>query len=286
LTATVPKPKVGMTVDQHVKIAQEAWSGGIDCIKDDENLTSQSFNNFELRVKKMAKMRDKIENETNLKKDAFINVTAETEVMKKRIKLLHDYSFNFCMIDVVTCGFSALQTIRNYIEDLEIGIHAHRAMHAAFTKHNTHGISMLFLAKLLRLIGVDNLHIGTVVGKLDSPEQDVLAMKELLLEQNVEEIKNRRLAQSWNQIEGVLPVASGGLHPGVLPEVLKIYDTTDLIIQVGGGIHGHPDGTKAGSIATIAAIEAYQDNITLQEKAKTNTELKNELKKWGKMQVK
>ncbi len=281
LTACVPKPKIGMTVDQHVQVAIDAWSGGIDCVKDDENLTSQSFNRFEERVKKMAKARDDVEKDTGDVKDAFINVTAETKEMEKRTKIIHDHGFRYFMIDVVTTGFSAVQTLRNVAEDFDMAMHAHRAMHATFTKHYTHGISMYFLAKLMRLIGVDNIHIGTVVGKLDSPKQDVLDMRNMLLNSEVDEAEGRMLNQKWGNIKSVLPCASGGLHPGVLPEVLDVYDTSDMVLQVGGGIHGHPDGTHAGAKGTIQAIEAWKEGISLEEKAETHSELKKALDRWG-----
>ena len=161
-----------------------------------------------------------------------------------------------------------------------MAIHAHRAMHASFTRKPTHGISMLFLAKLLKLIGVDNLHIGTVIGKLEGKKKEILAMKELLLNPSVQEIPELRLPQEWGNIKGTLPVASGGLHPGLIPELLQIYNTTDLVIQVGGGIHGHPDGTKAGAMATVQAIEAYKEGVDLIEYAKTHTELQKALEKW------
>ncbi|PWI48176.1 type III ribulose-bisphosphate carboxylase [Candidatus Heimdallarchaeota archaeon B3_Heim] len=281
LLACVPKPKIGMTVEQHCQVAWDAWSGGVDLIKDDENLTSQSFNKFQARVEEMAKTRDKAEKETGDIKDALINVTAETKEMEKRTKLIHDHGFRYFMIDVVTTGFSAVQTLREVAGDLDMAMHAHRAMHATFTKHYTHGISMYFLAKLMRLIGLDNLHIGTVVGKLDSPKQDVIDMKNLLLDQEITESEGRKLKQSWGSIKGTLPVASGGLHPGVLPEVMTVYNTTDMILQVGGGIHGHPDGTHAGAKASVQALEAWKEDISLEDKAKSAPELAKALGKWG-----
>ncbi|MFW9779677.1 MAG: type III ribulose-bisphosphate carboxylase [Candidatus Heimdallarchaeota archaeon] len=281
LLSCVPKPKIGMTVDQYLQVAMDAYLGGIDCIKDDENLTSQEFNKFEKRVEGMAKTRDKAESETGAVKDAFINITAETHEMERRLRLLNDHGFRYCMIDVVTTGFASVQSLRALTQDLGMAIHAHRAMHATFTKHATHGISMFFLAKLLRLIGVDNLHIGTVVGKLDSPKQDVLNMRDLLLLSQIDESTGKHLAQDWKHIPSVVPVASGGLHPGVLPEVLSIYNTQDLALQVGGGIHGHPGGTKAGAIATVDAIDAWKRGITLEEKSEESPELEQALKKWG-----
>lgn len=281
LLACVPKPKIGLTVDQHCKVAWDAWTGGVDLIKDDENLTSQSFNKFDDRVKKLAKTRDNAERETGEVKDTLINVTAETHEMEKRVKMIHDHGFRYFMVDVVTTGFSSIHTLRNLAEDYDMAIHAHRAMHATFTKHYTHGISMYFLAKLMRLIGVDNIHIGTVVGKLDSPKEDVLDMRDLLLKREISEHNNRMLSQSWGNIKRTLPVASGGLHPGVLPEVMTVYGTTDMILQVGGGMHGHPDGTHSGAKASIQALEAWQEDISLEEKAKSHPELKKALEKWG-----
>ncbi|MFX0113824.1 MAG: type III ribulose-bisphosphate carboxylase [Candidatus Hodarchaeota archaeon] len=282
ILSCVPKPKIGMTVDQHLKVAEDAWSGGIDCLKDDENLTDQNFNRFEKRVEGMARIRDRIEQEMGLVKDAYINVTAETHEMEKRVKFIHDHGFQYFMVDVVTVGFAAVQTLRNLASDLNMAIHAHRAMHATFTKHETHGISMYLLAKLLRLVGVDNLHIGTMgIGKLDSPTQDVLNMRDLLLQSEISEVPGRNLDQKWGHHKATMPIASGGLHPGVLPELLDHYTTTDIGIQVGGGVHGHPEGTYAGAKAFVQAIEGWKDGIALDEKAKSHPELAKALEKWG-----
>lgn len=285
ITSTVPKPKIGLTTEQHCDIARDAWRGGLDVIKDDENLTNQSFNRFKDRVAGMAKIKTQVEQETGEIKEAFINVTAETHEMERRLKVLHDAGFKYFMVDIVTSGFAAVQTMINLAHDYNMALHAHRAMHATFTKHTTHGISMYFLAKLARTMGVDNLHIGTVVGKLDSPKEEVLAMRDVLLKNEVKEGLQGTLYldQAWGNLKATVPVASGGLHPGVIPEVLKIYNTNDMALQVGGGVHGHPDGTYAGAKATMQAIEAYKEKVTLEEKAKTCPELAKSLKKFAKM---
>ena len=287
IVATVPKPKVGMTSEQHARVAYEAWTGGVDCVKDDENLSSLRFNRFEKRVELLARMRDRAEKETGEIKDAFINATSPNlKELERRIKLIHDHGFKYFMIDIITSGFTAVQTASELAHDLDMAIHGHRAMHAAFTKHKKHGVSMLFIAKLARLIGVDNLHIGTVVGKLDSPKEEVLAMKELLIEKQVSEIPELRLSQEWGRIPPALPVASGGLHPGILPELFRIYGTMDIGIQVGGGIHGHPRGTHAGALAVSQALEAIREGISLKEMAEKHEELKLALEKWGYMKPK
>ncbi|MDD1675612.1 MAG: RuBisCO large subunit C-terminal-like domain-containing protein, partial [Methanomicrobiales archaeon] len=64
------------------------------------------------------------------------------------------------------------------------------------------------------------------------------------------------------------------------PDVLDIYGV-DLILLVSGGIHGHPKGTRAGARATVQAIDAWKEGMSLDEKAKKAPELKQALEKWG-----
>ena len=55
----------------------------------------------------------------------------------------------------------------------------------------------------------------------------------------------------------------------------------DLVIQVGGGVLGHPDGPYAGAKAVRQAIEAALKGIPLEEYAEQHKELKRALEKWG-----
>ncbi|NOJ27760.1 MAG: type III ribulose-bisphosphate carboxylase [Nitrososphaera sp.] len=283
ITAVVPKPKLGYTASEHAeKVAYAVWRGGIDCVKDDENLTNQTFNKFYDRVERLARVRDKAEKETGQVKEAFINVTApDLKQLENRIKTVHDHGFRYFMLDVVISGFTAVQTASNIAHDYGMAIHAHRAMHAMFTRNQDHGMSMLFLAKLMRLIGIDQLHIGTVVGKLEGRKNEIIATKDMILFKEVNEIPMIRLHQNWGKIKPMLPVASGGLHPGLLPQVFDIYKTTDMVVQVGGGTQGHPMGVEAGAKAVVQAIEAYHQSIDLREYARDHAELGEALKKWG-----
>ncbi len=280
LTGAVPKPKIGFSAFEHAEVAYETWMGGFDLVKDDENLSSQTFNRFDKRVQQMTIYRNRAERETGEKKDGLINITAETDEMKRRADILHDSGWKYCMIDVVVAGFSAVQTIREHLQDLGMIIHAHRAMHAAFTRNPHHGISMHFLAKLMRLAGVNQIHTGTAVGKLVGSREEVKALADLLRSDHLDENVPLNLKQDWGHINSVFPVSSGGLHPGLVPEVLDIYGK-DLVLLVSGGIHGHPKGTRAGAKASMQAIEAWKEDITLEEKAQTAVELSQALEKWG-----
>ena len=264
LVGTIIKPKLGLVTKDHAEVAYEAWVGGCDIVKDDENLGSQKFNRFENRLEKTLESRDKAEAETGEKKVYLVNVTSETKEMLRRAQLVEDQGGEYAMVDVLTCGYSALQTLRN--QNLDLILHAHRAGHAAFTKNPKHGISMIVIAKLIRIIGCDQLHVGAAVGKMSEAREEVLENCKVLRE-------------PLSGIKTVLPVASGGLHPGSVPQLLDIFGR-DFVIQAGGGIHGHREGTISGARAMRQAVDATIQRIPLKEYAKDHKELMMSLKDW------
>jgi ribulose-bisphosphate carboxylase large chain len=264
LVGTIIKPKLGLKTKDHAKVAYDAWVGGCDVVKDDENLSSQSFNPFDDRVVETLEMRDHVEQETGEKKVYMVNITSETEEMLKRAQFVKDHGGRYLMIDILTCGFSALQTVRE--QDFGLVIHAHRAGHAAFTKNTKHGISMSVIAKVARIIGVDQLHVGTVVGKMSETREEV--------SENCEALKTDMYG-----VNEVLPVASGGLYPGLVPALMKFFGN-DFVIQAGGGIHGHTDGTVSGAMAMRQAVDATLHGISLQEYAESHKELRTALELW------
>ena len=101
-----------------------------------------------------------------------INITAETQIMLDRAQTVVDQGGEYVMVDILTCGWSALQTLRD--QNFKLVIHAHRAGHAAFTKSQVHGIAMKPIATVARIIGVDQLHVGTVVGKMSETKAEVI----------------------------------------------------------------------------------------------------------------
>ncbi len=282
LVGTIVKPKVGLTSEKHAEVAYNAFAGGCDIVKDDENLTDQKFNRFAKRAELTLKMRDRAEAKTGERKMYMCNITAPTcEEMLKRAGILKDLGGEYAMVDIITVGWSALQTLRENNEDLNLVLHAHRCMHSALTRNPRHGVSMLVIAKLIRLIGLDQLHIGTVVGKMHGERDEVLALRdECVLEQVPENHDLHMLEQDWGRIAPVFPVASGGLEPTMVPELTEIFGK-DVIMQFGGGIHAHPMGTVSGAMACRQAVDASLDGISLEEYAKTHTELKAALDKWG-----
>lgn len=279
LIGTIIKPKVGLNEREHAKAAHDAWFGGCDIVKDDENLSNMSFNSFKKRVELTLKQRDHVERETGERKVYMPNITAETKEMTRRAKHVKQCGGEYVMIDIVTAGWAALQTLRN--ENLGMVIHAHRAGHAAMTRTNQ-GISMTTIAKIARLIGVDQIHVGTAhVGKMEGEIKEIQEIEDEIENRiMVEDKKQHILEQDWHGVKPVFAVASGGLHPGSVKKLIQRMGM-NIIMQFGGGIHGHKMGTVAGAKAVRQAVEAVMKGKSLQEHAKKNLELRTALKQWG-----
>ncbi len=265
IIGSIMKPKVGLTSEQNARLAYETFKNGVDFIKDDENLTDLQINPFEERVEKVMALKKKLEKETGKKKIYAFNITAPGEEMLERARIVKENGGRCVMVDILTAGWSALQMLRQ--EDTGMVIHGHRAGHAMFDRDPRHGITMYLISKLARLAGVDQLHTGTVVGKMEGGAKEILKIDNFL-------------RAEWHGLKPVFPVSSGGLHPSLVPSVMRNLGS-NLVINFGGGIHGHPRGSGAGARAVYAAVEATMNHIPLEEAAKTHPALQEALDYWA-----
>ncbi len=281
MSGSTIKPKIGLTTEEHAQVCYETWMGGTDTVKDDENLGSQDFNNFYDRMARTLELLHKAEAETGEKKGYWANLTAATvDEMAKRAECIKENGGMFAMVDYVTVGYTGVASLRQITEKLGLIIHAHRAMHAAFDRIPYHGIEYRVIAKTARLIGVDHIHTGTGVGKLEGGPQEMRERVALLRDPVTKPFGGVLFEQDWGHIKPVAPVASGGLHPGHVTALYKIFGK-DAYFAFGGGIHGHPGGSRAGGRAVRAAIEAGAQGISLEQAAKESRELREALDLWA-----
>jgi ribulose-bisphosphate carboxylase large chain len=265
LLGTIIKPKLGLSPKEQANVFYKAAKGGVDFGKDDENLVNQSFCPMTERVRQIAEAIDRIKQETGRKVYYAINATTRADKIIEVAEEALNEGANCLMVDMVCAGYAAIRALADD-GGINVPLHIHRAGHAAFTENPRHGITMLVLAKLARLAGGDQLHTGTIVGKMKGKAEEVLQTNEFL-------------RSEWFGIKSVFPVASGGVHPLLIPKLVKLLGK-DIIIQAGGGVHGHPKGTEAGAKAMKQALDATMQKISLVEYAKNHLELKEALEKW------
>jgi ribulose-bisphosphate carboxylase large chain len=256
LGATV-KPKLGLSGKNYGRVVYEALRGGLDFVKDDENINSQPFMHWRDRFLFAMEGVKKAEAETGEVKGHYLNVTAATmEDMYERADFAHALGSPIVMIDLVV-GYTAIQSMARWARKHDMLLHLHRAGHSTYTRQKSHGVSFRVIAKWVRLAGVDHVHAGTIVGKLEGDPGNVQGYYEVLRERRTAADPARGLFfdQDWGDLRKVMPVASGGIHAGQMHQLLA-YLGEDVVLQFGGGTIGHPQGIQAGATANRVALEA------------------------------
>ena len=160
------------------------------------------------------------------------------------------------MIDLVI-GYTAIQSMSAWARRNDMILHLHRAGHSTYTRQRDHGVSFRVIAKWMRMAGVDHIHAGTVVGKLEGDPATIAGIYDILRDEytNADLSHGVFFDQPWAGLNKVMPVASGGIHAGQMHQLLH-YLGEDCVLQFGGGTIGHPDGIAAGATANRVALEA------------------------------
>jgi ribulose-bisphosphate carboxylase large chain len=293
LGATV-KPKLGLSARNYGRVVFEALRGGLDFTKDDENINSQPFMRWRDRFLFSMEAVNRAQAETGEIKGHYLNVTAATmEDMYERAEFAKELGSVIVMIDL-TIGYTAIQSMARWARRNGVLLHLHRAGHSTYTRQKSHGVSFRVIAKWMRLAGVDHIHAGTVVGKLEGDPNSVRGFYDTLRLDHVaaDPVKGLYFEQDWASLPGVMPVASGGIHAGQMHQLLH-YLGEDVILQFGGGTIGHPMGIAAGATANRVALEAMikarnegrdylaEGGDILKAAAKRSRELDVALATWG-----
>jgi ribulose-bisphosphate carboxylase large chain len=256
LGATV-KPKLGLSAKNYGRVVYEALRGGLDFTKDDENINSQPFMRWRDRFLYSMEGVNRASAASGEVKGHYMNVTAATmEEMYERAEFARELGSVIIMMDL-TVGYTAMQSMSKWARRNGMILHLHRAGHSTYTRQKTHGVSFRVIAKWCRLLGVDHIHAGTVVGKLEGDPAMIKGYYDTLRLDHIPENPEHGIYfdQDWASLPAVMPVASGGIHAGQMHQLLR-YLGEDVVLQFGGGTIGHPMGIAAGATANRVAVEA------------------------------
>ncbi len=288
------KPKLGLSARNYGRVVYEALRGGLDFTKDDENINSQPFMRWRDRYLHVMEAVQRAQAATGEVKGHYLNVTAATmEDMYERATFAKEVGSIIIMMDL-TVGFTAMSSMSNWARANGMILHLHRAGYATYARQKNHGVNFRVVSKWCRLLGVDHIHSGTVVGKLEGDPNIIQGYYNTLRLDKVKAnpVQGLYFDQDWASMPGVMPVASGGIHAGQMHQLLH-YLGEDVVLQFGGGTIGHPMGIAAGATANRVATEAMvkarnegkdyfkEGDQILKDAAKRCPELQMALDVWG-----
>jgi 2,3-diketo-5-methylthiopentyl-1-phosphate enolase len=271
LVMSIFKGVIGRSLEYLSEQLKEQALGGVDLIKDDEILFENERTPFEKRIAIGKKVLQEVYETTGQKTLYAVHLSGKTFELKDKAKRAAELGADILLFNVFAYGLDVLQGLRED-KEISIPIMAHPAVSGALTPSEFYGIaSPLLLGKLLRLAGADFSLFPSPYGSvaLDKSEAQSIADE---------------LTKEDEQLKRTFPVPSAGIHPGLVPLLVRDFGN-DCVINAGGGVHGHPDGAVGGGKAFRAAVAAVLSGRLLHEAAKENEALKKAIALWGAHEV-
>ncbi|MDR9853925.1 2,3-diketo-5-methylthiopentyl-1-phosphate enolase [Paenibacillus sp. VCA1] len=268
LLMSIFKSVIGLNMDELREQFVKQALGGVDLIKDDEILFENELTPIEKRVEVCLKAAEEAGRETGKKLLYAANLTGHTSNLKAQALKAINAGANALLFNVLSYGYDVLHELSSDPE-ITVPIAAHPALAGAFYPSPHYGISAsVLLGQLMRLAGADLVLFPSPYGSVTMPREENMAIRD-------------ELVTGALPLKTSMPVPSAGIHPGLVPLILRDFGQ-DVVVNAGGGIHGHPMGTEAGGRAFVQAIEAAQRSIRLADYAEDgHPELKAALEAWG-----
>jgi 2,3-diketo-5-methylthiopentyl-1-phosphate enolase len=259
-------------------------AGGVDLIKDDEILFENPLTPIEKRVEVCMEAASQAERETGQKLLYAVNLTGPTFSLLEQARKAIQAGANALLFNVLAYGFDVLNELSRH-PDIKVPIMAHPAMAGALYPSPYHGISAnVLLGKLMRLAGADLVLFPSPYGSVVMPREENMAIKHALLTEQWSDYgyndESSGKSHETLTLRTSFPVPSAGIHPGLVPLILKDFGN-QVVVNAGGGIHGHPMGTIAGGHAFRQAIDSCLGGKPLREYAGRHPELKAAIDAWG-----
>lgn len=236
---------------------RDQFAGGIDIVKDDEILYDNPLTPSLERARIGADVIQAHFEATGKRVLYAITLSGPVFGLRDQALRLIEAGATALLFNVYTYGLDALRELAND-SDIRVPILAHPAFAGALTGSISHS---LLLGKLPRLAGADLTLFPSPYGSLATPRGEAFT------------IRDQSAEPHWSK--PILPVPSAGIHPGLVADIIRDFGT-DVVINAGGGIHGHPDGAAAGARAFRQAIA----HVLGQTEGQTD-ELDTALKAWA-----
>lgn len=264
LLGGIVKPKTGITISQLEEIVGQMLKGGVDFIKEDEILGNPQFCRFSERVKRISYLVNNFAEKEG--KEIFYApcINSDYPYFLDRAKFASENGVKAVHLNI-WAGLPAYRVIREL--DLETALFFQKSGDKVITeKEHKYGIDWMVICKLLRMIGVDFAHAGMWGGYLSDTKEELKDSMNALI--------------GGNLYKPIVPSLSCGSHPGLVDTTVRNFGK-NLMMNVGGAIHGHPLGIEAGARAMRQAFECQQIGKNVFDFMKDKPELKAAIEKWG-----
>lgn len=244
------KPKVGMNPNVLLEAVKEMVDGGVNFIKEDELLGDPAHCSLKDRVPLISNWL------RNHAPDVMYTfcINGDSPYALQRAQFVEDEGGLGVHINVWS-GLGVYRAIRK--QNPGLWIHFQKSGDKFFTDRRApNHIYWPVICKIAGWSGADSIHAGMIGGYMNQDDTELQDALKVLWKYNV------------------IPALSCGMHPGLVQHINGLLGSNNWMANVGGAMHGHPMGTKAGGLAMCQAITGEH-----------GPEYQAAVKKWGFQEV-
>ncbi|SFB91286.1 2,3-diketo-5-methylthiopentyl-1-phosphate enolase [Bacillus sp. 491mf] len=265
LLMSIFKGMIGRNIGYLKTQLRDQANGGVDIVKDDEILFDNPLTPLSERIHAGKEVLQSVYETYGHKMLYAVNLSGRTYDLKEKAKQAVDAGADLLLFNVFAYGLDVLQALAED-NNISIPIMAHPAVSGTYITSKLYGVSSsLLLGKLLRYAGADFSLFPSPYGNVALQQEEALHLAKALTDEN-------------EPFKRSFPVPSAGIHPGLVPLLIRDFGE-QCVINAGGGIHGHPSGAQGGGKAFRAAIDAALTNTPLHEV--DDSYLQAALRLWG-----
>lgn len=264
LLGGIVKPKTGLTVDELEGMVRKMLEGGVDFIKEDEILGNPDICPFDERVERIADVVHEFNEERGREVFYAPCINSDYPYFIDRVKRVEEVGLNAVHINI-WAGLPAYRAVREL--DVDLALFFQKSGDKVFTyESHKYNVAWPVVCHLAREIGADWIHAGMWGGYLSDTKDDLGNLIEILTGED--------------DVPATVPSFSCGSHPGLVKTTMENFGT-DLMMTLGGAIHGHPSGTRAGARAMRQAMDCEMQGADVKEYMQDHEELREAIEKWG-----
>ena len=234
------KPCTGYSPSAGADLLEQPARGGADLIKDDELLGDAPFNHVAERTRVYRERLERVAEETGHRARYICNVTNRASLLIDTARAAIDGGADGLMVNALSVGLDPFQALGE--SRLGVPILVHTATSEVMTGATSSGIGQaLVFGKLLRLAGADAVFTTTPYAR--RPPSRLVYQKTL-----------KWMSEPSGSHKPTMPMLAGGVTGSMIGPLIR-ESGIDIILGVGGGIQGHPEGAEAGARAIRIAID-------------------------------
>lgn len=266
LVMSIFKPTLGLQPKALADMLFEQARGGMDLVKDDEVLADPTVDSALKRLELCLDAAIRAKKDTGREIVHAVSLTGPAEELIPRARKLSAAGAGCLLFNALAYGLPMLAALARDPE-VTAPLMAHPALAGGMALEPTHGIAAhLLLGKLMRVAGADLVLFPSPYGSVGLKRESALSL-------------SFALTRPLHAMKPSFPVPSAGITPGLVPQLLADYGT-DVVVNAGGAVHGHPDGARAGAEAFVAAVKATHEGTPLAKAAESSAPLKKALEIW------